>query len=74
MVNDDRRVTVVFTPEEKETIRRLAFNANMTPSKFVRKMMIEQTDLPNHVASFFADSAAQSTHIADNMTHQSESA
>jgi hypothetical protein len=67
MKNDDRRVTVVFTPEEKETIRQLAFKAKMTPSKFVRKMMLEQTDLPDHVASFFADGAAQSTHIADNI-------
>jgi hypothetical protein len=65
---DDRRVSVYLTPEEKETIRRLAFAEKMTPSKYVRKMLLEQTDLQKHVASFFGQSAAQSTHFEGNGT------
>jgi hypothetical protein len=65
MDQDDRRVSVYLTPQEKEAIRRLAFAEKMTPSKFVRKMLLEQTDLQEHVTSFFGENAAQSTHLED---------
>lgn len=68
-----RNITIVFTPEEKEAIRRLAFEARMPPSSFLRQILFEQTDLPKQIGSFFGNGAAQSTHIATEVSAEAGS-